>query len=276
MICASAFSEEAARFFLDFHCRLTDHPVSLQPVWPLVVKGNYIIKHSQDIMYMLVEGNVAAVKTFPFAVVRQLNHNDAQLRLYEIFCSSRQQLISAGRTQVLQYTYFWKESLDQVGTSPEISVTDLSGVKIAPGETNTLPNNKTLLFKSIYDGELIVSKNNRVIEKRIICADRQLELDDLSDGISIQVVIGLDVIWEIDFKKRQIEISDDEAEILKQINSTSGAFISTPHSLRNILAGMSRYPRVCQWIRKCVKEGIINEQSYRRLQNIYRNINANK
>src|SRR5699024_5083320 len=168
VICASAFSEEAARFFLDFHCRLTDHPVSLQPVWPLAVKGNYIIKHSQDIMYMLVEGNVAAVKTFPFAVVRQLNHNDAQLRLYEVFCSSRQQLISAGRTQVLQYTYFWKESLDQVGTSPEISVTDLSGVKIAPGETNTLPNNKTLLFKSIYDGELIVSKNNRVIEKRII------------------------------------------------------------------------------------------------------------
>ena len=62
----------------------------------------------------------------------------------------------------------------------------------------------------------------------------KLELDDLSYGISIQVVIGLDVIWEIDFKKRQIEISDDEAEILKQINSTSGAFISTPHSLRNI------------------------------------------
>ena len=46
VICASAFSEEAARFFLDFHCRLTDHPVSLHPVWPLVVKGNYIIKHS--------------------------------------------------------------------------------------------------------------------------------------------------------------------------------------------------------------------------------------
>ena len=41
MVSASAFSEEAARFFLDFHCRLTDHPVSLQPVWPLFVEGNY-------------------------------------------------------------------------------------------------------------------------------------------------------------------------------------------------------------------------------------------
>lgn len=32
VVSASAFCEEAARFFLDFHCRLTDYPVSLQPV----------------------------------------------------------------------------------------------------------------------------------------------------------------------------------------------------------------------------------------------------
>lgn len=53
IVSASAFSEEAARFFLDFHCRLTEHPVSLQPVWPLFVEGNYIVKHSQDNMYIL-------------------------------------------------------------------------------------------------------------------------------------------------------------------------------------------------------------------------------
>lgn len=32
VVSASAFNEDAARFYLDFHCRLTDHPVSLQPV----------------------------------------------------------------------------------------------------------------------------------------------------------------------------------------------------------------------------------------------------
>ena len=52
-VSASAFSEEAARFFLDFHCRLTEHPVSFQLVWPLFVEGNYIVKHSQDSMYVL-------------------------------------------------------------------------------------------------------------------------------------------------------------------------------------------------------------------------------
>ena len=34
VVSASAFCEEAARFFLDFHCRLTDRPISLLPVWP--------------------------------------------------------------------------------------------------------------------------------------------------------------------------------------------------------------------------------------------------
>lgn len=274
VVSASAFSEEAARFFLDFHCRLTDHPVSLQPVWPLFIQGNYIVKHSQDSMYMMVEGNAATVKTFPSADVCQLNHNTPDHKLYEVHCSSRQQLISAGRTQALQYTYFWKEPLNRVGVGPEISVIDLSGSEVESGESNTLPYNQTLLFKSTFDGELIIS-NNRVVDKRKIFADKQLELNDLSYGVCVQVVIGLDVIWKISFKRRQVSLIDDESKILKLISNASGVFIPTPHSLRNILSGMSRYPRICKWIRKCIKEGTINEQSYRKLQDVYRNMNTN-
>lgn len=276
VVSASAFSEESARFFLDFHCRLTDHPVSLQPVWPLFVEGNYIVKHSQDSMYMLVKGNVATVKTFPFAAVRQLSHDAVCPKLYEVLCFSRQQLISVGRTQALQYTYFWKEPLNRVGLSPAISITDLSGSEVASGETNTLPHNKTLLIKSTFDGELIIFNNNCVVDKRKIFADKQLELDGLSYGVSVQVFIGLDVVWEIDFKKQQSIITNDEIEILKQISNVSGASIPAPHSLRNILVGMGRYPRICQWIRKCIKEDTINEQSYRRLQDAYRNLSTNK
>ena len=98
-------------------------------------------------MYILVKGNVATVKTFPSAAVCQLTHNSTQARLYKVLCSSRQQLISAGRTQALQYTYFWKEPLNQVGLPPEILVTDLSGSEVLPGKANTLPHSKVLLFK---------------------------------------------------------------------------------------------------------------------------------
>ena len=276
VVSASEFNEDAARFFLDFHCRLTDRPVSLQPVWPLFVEGNYIVKHNQDSMYMLVEGNVAAVKTFPSATVRQLNDGSTQPKLYEVFCSGRQQLISAGRTQALQYTYFWKEALDQTGLHPEVSVTDLIGSDVDPGETDTLPRNKTLRFKSSFDGELVIYNNNRVADKRMIPADKTIELDGLSYGLSVQVVIGLDVIWQIEFKKQQIDDTKNEIEILKRITNISGATIPAPHSLRNMLVGMKRYPQICHWIRKCIDNGTINEQSYRRLQEAYRSMTRNR
>ena len=276
VVSASAFNEDAARFYLDFHCRLTDNPVSLQPVWPLFVEGNYIVKHNQNSMYMLVEGNIAAVKTFPAVTVRQLNYNSSQPKLYEVFCSGRQQLISVGRTQALQYTYFWKEPLDQVELRPEVSVTGLAGAEIAPGETNTLPHSKTLRFKSAFDGELIISNNSRVADKRKIFADKCIEIDRLSYGSSVQVVIGLDVIWQIDFKKQQPIVAKDETKIMKRITHVSGATIPTPHSLRNIMAGMNHYPQICQWMRKCIKNGTIDEQSYRRLQEVYRSMNTNR
>ena len=276
VVSASAFNEEAARFYLDFHCRLTDHPVSLQPVWPLFVEGNYIVRHNQIGMYMLVDGNVAEVKTFPSVTVRQLNYNSSHPKLYEVFCSGRQQLISAGRTQALQYTYLWKEPLDQVGLHPEVSVTDIAGAKVDSGETNTLPPNKTLRFKSSFDGELIISNNNRVVDKRKISADKYLELDGLSYGLSVQVVIGLDAIWQIDFKKQQPIVAKDEIEILKRITNVSGATIPAPHSLRNMIAGMNCYPQICQWMRKSIKNGTINEQSYRRLQEAYRSMNTKR
>ena len=276
VVSASAFNEEAARFYLDFHCRLTDHPVSLQPVWPLFVEGNYIVRHNQSSMYMLVDGNVAEVKTFPSVTVRKLNYNSSQPKLYEVFCSGRQQLISAGRTRALQYTYLWKEPLDQVGLHPEVSVTDIAGAEVDSGETDTLPHDKTLRFKSTFDGELIIFNNNRVVDKRKLSADKYIELNGLSYGLSVQVVIGLDAIWQIDFKKQQPIVAKDEIEILKRIINVSGATIPAPHSLRNMIAGMNCYPQICQWMRKCIKNGTINEQSYRRLQEVYRSMNTKR
>ena len=266
VVSASRFCEEAARFFLDFHCRLTDLPVSLQPIWPLFVSGSYILKHNQDKTYFLVKGNISAVNTFPSSKVCQLTHNNPHQKLYEITCSNRQQLISAGRAQALQYTYFWKEPLTQVAQHPKIVVTDLSDTPIISGETNIIPNKKTLLIKSPFDGELIIFKNKHVKEKRKLFADKHLEYNELEYGLTIQVKIGLDIIWQIKFKPKQSTTKNNEDIILKQINSVSGVSIPAPHSLRNMLVELNQYPKICQWIRKCIKLGNINEQSYRILQ----------
>ena len=275
-ISAPSFNEDAARFFLDFHCRLTEHPITLQPIWPLFIEGDYLIKHNNSYMYMLVTGNAETVKTFPDAAIRRLSYNSGKHQVYKVNCSERQQLISAGRIQALQYTYFWKEPLNHAGATPNLLVTDLSGSKIAPGESNSLPYNKTLRFKSAFDGELIVLNNDFIVEKRKILADTYLEQEKLSYGSSVQVFIGLDLIWEITFRKLKPLISNDDTKLFQQITSISGIAIPVPHSLHNILVGMSPYPKICQWIRTCIKRGTINEQAYRRLQSIYRRLDAKR
>lgn len=275
VVSASEFNEEAARFYIDYHCRLTDHPVSMQPVWPLFVEGEYIIKHNQNSTYMLVDGNATAVKTFPSAAVRLLNDDLPHSKLYEVFCSERQQLISAGRTQALQYTYFWKEPLDGEGYSPKVLVTDLKGSEIEPGETDALPYNRTLRFKSAFDGEIVIFRNACVMDKRKLDADGVVEISELSFDLTVQVIIGLDAVWKISFIKER-SVAADEAEILKRIMNASGAVVQVPHSLRNIMAGMGCYPQICRWIRRCMKNGMIHEQAYRRLQKLYCKIKMNR
>lgn len=42
-VMAKDFDEAAARFFLDYHCRLTETPITMQPVWPIYVEDPYVI-----------------------------------------------------------------------------------------------------------------------------------------------------------------------------------------------------------------------------------------
>lgn len=272
-VSAIKFDEDAASFFLGFHCRLTDQPISMTPVWPLFVGDNDTIKHNQKTTYMLVRGN-AVFHNFPKTAM-PYTQIDNQSKLYEIPCTDRQQLFTASRTRTLQSAYIWKEPLLQEGKKPEISVTDPSASEIVPGNADTLPYKKTLRFQSSCAGEIVVSKNDRIVDRRKLSVNNQLELNHLSYGTNIQVVIGLDIIWEISFKRNKVH-SSDEDELLKKLRSRTGSLIPAPHTLRNILVSMRHYPKICQWIKNCIHAGTISEQSYRILQNTYLSMNRNK
>lgn len=270
-----SFSEEAARFYLDYHCRLTEHPVAIQPVWPLFVEGPYVIKHNKNSMCLLIDGNVSSVKAFPSTTVQQLSRVAIQKNLYRIYCSSRQQLISAGRTQSLQYTYYWREPLNQEGDIPSVSVTYLTGAAVVQGKLTVLPPSRALRILAEYDGEVCITQNARVVEKRPVPADKYIELDSLTYGMGIQIHIGLDCIWSAQLE-RPFKAAQNERELLNSINEASSVTIPVPHALRNILICMREYPQISQWIRKRIRAGIINERAYRILQDAYRNRNIDR
>ena len=120
-----------------------------------------------------------------------------------------------------------------------------------------------------YAGEIVITNNGVAVDKRRLEPDKLVELDDLSYGVSVQAIIGLDIIWEIKFNKQHTLMENNEAEILRQIKGAAGTPIPAPHSLKNIQIGLRHYPQISLWIRKCIREGTINEQSFRKLQHFY-------
>lgn len=52
----TAFTESAANFFLDYGCRLTLKPISIQPNFPLYTVEPYIIRHDSRMIFFLFVG----------------------------------------------------------------------------------------------------------------------------------------------------------------------------------------------------------------------------
>lgn len=269
-VSAEECNEDTAKFYLQFHCRLTDCPISLHPVWPLYTENSGIIIHNGPILYMLAVGNIDSLKSFPGGTYAQSQKLKQQQKLYQVICSGKQQLVSAIRLRPLQYTYLWKEPLCRTAAIPGVSVIDPdSASEIFSGQTDKLPRSKTLRIHTDFDGEIILSKDGHIISRQKISAEKTIFLNHLFYGLHIQVVIGLDTVRDIFFQKPELGSFVEEKQLFRQITSASGAFIPIPHALRNILAGMNHYPQICRWIRKRIQSGMIREQSYRRLQAAY-------
>ncbi|HJI72957.1 MAG TPA: hypothetical protein OIM03_01515 [Veillonellaceae bacterium] len=201
-VSANTFNEEAIRFFLDLHCRLTERPVSLQPIWPIFVENDSSIIHHEPNMYLLIRGNATTVSTLPESSVRKLGKTPAEIALYKTHCLDRQQLIYAGRTQALQDRYFVNKALTMEGIRPEISVTNSKGAVIRPGERTALPLGKKLYIESRYDGEITISRPGQAVEKQKLSANESAVVDNLAYGSTVRVSIGLDTIWQLHFKEK--------------------------------------------------------------------------
>lgn len=124
-VCAHEFSQNSAEFFLDYHARLTDTPLSMRPVWPPHVSTPYIIHSYESDMHFFVRSNnprVLNVSTYPFRSTRRtICAGGTAVRMD---CSGRQQIVSFGRTKMLRYTYIWQQELKETADLPAVEVVD--------------------------------------------------------------------------------------------------------------------------------------------------------
>lgn len=262
-VIAKDYDESAAKFFLKFRCRLTEHVASITPVWPIYVENPYVFSHNQTEMTVFVKGNVG-FHAFPrTATVEYPCQKD---KVYRLYSYGRHQMISVGRSKSLAYTYFMKMPLDQVTDLPKVTVTDVRGNILEGGDTGQLPEEKVVRINAPFDGFLLVLKNNRVVEKRSLSAGKISEIDDITWDSQIKVYVSMDLIWECLFKRGKKETLVEDEVLLQRLMSIAGPEMPISHSLGSVAYRLERYPKVRRWIYDCIRKGTMKRKAFLELQ----------
>ena len=147
---ATEFSQQVARFFMNYNCRLTENPVVTFPLWPVCVEKPYVILHKHADITMFLQGYCVQPKVFPSSYIRLFRSQDKDQMVFCLNSRERQQLLSTGRTKVLKYMYLWRTELSETAATPVIEVTDIEGNPIHPLIQNTLPKGNTTVYEMFH------------------------------------------------------------------------------------------------------------------------------
>lgn len=264
---ATAFKKDAARFFGNFRCRLTETPVFLQPVWPIYVETPYAIHYRANQLFMHIRGKSdITTKIYPETPQVSFLCPNEKSQVISLSCKSRQQLVSVGRSRALQYTYLWKEKMDETTTVPVIEVTDKKDNRIGTGFQYLLPEGGLLNIKSPFDGNVIVLKSGIIFDKRYLKGGYSLELDNIQVGVEIKVFQGLDLVWSVYYEHKQYSLIPDETDILKTLDALGGKMIPVTRSIGSAANELKNYPKLKRWVYKKIKIGCIPEEALRYLR----------
>lgn len=258
---ATDFNEGTAKFFLNYHCRLTDEPVVVYPIWPVYVESPYVVYHKSRQIHLYFKGNAEA-KLAPVGFITK--YPLSKPKLLSITSSDRQQLLSVGRVDVLKYMYLWENELNQKGTIPQITVTDINGTNLAPGRHSTLPEKQTICITPEVDGQIIIYEDADIVEQYRLSAGHKFELDSIKFGQRVQIYQGLDCLWEAFFEKERI--LSDEKELLDKLNQLSGKKIKIAHSFGAVASEFEDMPLIQLWIYQAVRKGEIGEGEFKLLK----------
>ena len=215
-----------------------------------------MIKHPDDFLVIHSYGQrEKRISTFPYASVRSLACSKYG-QISKVACNGRQQLISSGRANVLQYLYYWRESLDQVGEALEIKVQDINGNTIMPGTNSSLPSKEIIKVLVPYDGKAIIRKNGVVSDRRNISAQIICSIDSIGFGTEIEILIGLDIIWSASFTKAaETTLSTEDARFASVLTSFHGNEMPVPHRYGSLAAQLEKYPQAKQWLYQAIRRG---------------------
>lgn len=265
-------TKEAALFFWNNgHYRLTDQPIKITPIWPLYIKTPNIIKHNKERMIIHLSGThqfISKVLSYPHTetIIPLSNLESNQGKMLILSNIGRQQLIAIGSTNAQYYWYFWKEPLPASVDIESVSVTDRTGKVLSSGEQSVIPKDGIVRIMAPYDGFVIKLKRNKIVEKLQIKANRLISLHEIEFGNCLQVLQGLDVVWEVIFAKPSKKIKTDitigaDIKIYRRLCAYKGKTTPIPHSLGAVAKKLTDYPLVRKWLYDAIRQGFASEKA---------------
>lgn len=267
-VVALSTSEAAARFFLRYHCRLTDNPLKIQPLWPIFTETPYVIKHKDDEMCFYTSGGREITsKSFPEAGI--VSQKTSKGVISRIKCNERQQIISSGSASVIFFTYLWKDSLDIKCGEPSIRIEDFDGNVLPQEEQTIIPRDKGIIIYAPYDGQILLSENGITTERLDYKANTRHSVSNISGGQKLRFYQGLDEIWSTVFVRRKAEGDNDcDGAYLNLLMSFCDERIRIPYSFVGVAEKLKKYPKTYSWLKKEYSKGTISKKAFKTLKKI--------
>lgn len=211
-------------------------------------------------MFFYFSGN-AKVRIFPFSK-KTCFSKENKFKLIETEFAERAQMIAAGRAELLQYAYIWQDFPNNEIEFPKLEVKDIKCKNISDGIAYILPKNSRLQVTVQFDGKIIKSKNNIVLEKIFFKAGMTFDIKDITFGTEIKIFQGLDCIWKILYQRQEKGISKIDTELFLKLEHGKGKKIQIPHTWGSLADKLKNYPKVQDWLYKSIRFGFIYEESY--------------
>lgn len=252
------FTEDAAKDILrSLKLRLTTVPTTMQLVWPLYVENPFLAKVQSDLIWVHCRSlSPMFFKTNPVTPFKPYSGVNG-CNVYAVKINNNQQLISSGRyMRLLEYKYIDVGPINNVRHSLEGVVKDKNGKDITCGETNELPLERELKVTLPYDGFLLIKHDGDILYREELKSDYTSKITSLSFGDTIEVYMGLDLVWSLTFIKKQDVL--DENKVISKLKGYNGKRIPFGHEAGKLARDALKYPKLKRWIYSQFRKGSID------------------
>lgn len=269
-------SYETASYLWKLHYRLTDSPVSIQPIWPLYRETPYTITHNRDCTYFFINGSNESEKgsgirteIYPMPEHPVPPKKQGSITLLKVPCKSDRVMISAGRSKVLTFRYFYRRKMDETADIPLIAVSDGKGNRMEQTTYTRLPAQRILIISAPYDGKVRVRDGHRALVYEDLKSGQAFsqKIDRL--GVIVEILQGLDVVFKVEFKKKKQSSTRHEKRWIELLDHCSGEYIPIGRHLALVLLHLKDMPELHRWVLKCLKSGYIREDALRIIKSIF-------